>query len=186
MADPVNRGYQTALELALEAFAEVEAERQQVQGELFGGDAANLPEFAMPVASDGTHRGRRAGVHNKRTDELARWFIAKNDGRHPLERAIEIAGLPILAKGVVEGLAERFGITRADAAKWWAGILAIALPYVAQRQSAVEIRPSGAPGSGQPILWEVSEDGQLIDTSHSDGADDLHDITPPPTAREND
>lgn len=100
--DPGERGYQTALELALTAFSEVEAERaaqRSAQPDLFGGEFENLPKVVEPVAADGTHRGRRVGVHNKRTDELARFFIAKNDGRHPLERAIEIAGQPILAKG---------------------------------------------------------------------------------------
>ncbi len=55
----------------------------------------------------------------------------RNDGRDPLERGIEISGLPILAKGILEGLAERLGCTRHDAAKFWAGILATTLPYVA-------------------------------------------------------
>jgi hypothetical protein len=167
--------------LALEAFAEVQAEREAAQGDLFGDEPANLSQV-VPIAADGTHRGRRPGVRNKRTDELARWFIAQNDGRHPLARTIEIAGLPILAKGVLEGLAERLQMSRADAAKFWAGMNLGSLPYVAQRQSAVEIRPSGAPGSGQPILWQVTEDGELLDATH-DGSE-LRDITPTQTVHE--
>jgi hypothetical protein len=176
MTEPVEKGHRTALELALEAFVEARAERDAVQGELFGDEPENLPMVAERIAADGTHRGRRAGVRNRRTDELSRWYIAKNDGRDPLERGIEVAGLPILAKGVLEGLAERLGCSRHDAAKFWAGILAATLPYTAQRQSAIEVRPSGAPGSGQPILWQVTEGGELIDATH-DGSE-LRDITP--------
>ena len=97
-----------------------------------------------------------------------------------MERGIEIAGLPILARGVLEGLAERLGCTRHEAAKFWASILATTLPFTHQRQAAIEVRPPGAPGSGQPILWEVTDDGQLIDMSHSDGEETLRNITPPP------
>ena len=82
-----------------------------------------------------------------------------------MERGIEIAGLPILAKGVLEGLAERLGCTRHDAAKFWASVLSTTLPYTHQRQAAIEVRPPGAPGSGLPILWEVSE-GELYDATH--------------------
>ncbi len=91
-----------------------------------------------------------------------------------MERGIEIAGLPILAPGILEGLAERLGCTRHDAAKFWASVLATTLPYTHQRQAAVEVRPSGAPGSGQPILWQMT-DGELIDATHDDGA--LRDVT---------
>lgn len=178
---PVEKGHRTALELALEAWGEVSAERERAQGDLFGDEPENLPVVAERIAADGTHRGRRPGVRNRRTDELARWYIAQNDGRDPLERGIEIAGLPILAKGILEGLAERLGCSRHEAAKFWAGILATTLPYTHQRQAAVEVRPSGAPGSGQPILWQVS-DGELIDATHDgDGLDRAwHDVTPPP------
>ena len=163
---PVEKGHRTALELALEAFAEVSAERDATQGELFADEPPNLPEVVAPTAADGSHRGRRAGVRNRRTDELARWYIQRNDGRDPLERGIEIAGLPILAKGVLEGLAERLGCTRHDAAKFWASVLSTTLPYTHQRQAAIEVRPPGAPGSGLPILWEVTEGGELIDATH--------------------
>ena len=39
----------------------------------FLGEPPNLPEVVAPTAADGSHRGRRAGVRNRRTDELARW-----------------------------------------------------------------------------------------------------------------
>jgi hypothetical protein len=54
--------------------------------------------------------------------------------------------------------------------------LATTLPYIHQRQAAVEVRPPGAPGSGQPILWTLSDSGELIDAAH-DG-NELHDLTP--------
>ena len=148
------------------------------QLDLFGEAPARLSEVAAPVSADGTHRGRRPGSRNRRTDQLAAWYIQRNDGRDPLERGVEISGLPILARGVLEGLAERLGCTRHEAAKFWASILATTLPFIHQRQAALEVRPSGAPGSGQPILWEM-EDGQLIDGTHTDGAEALRAINPP-------
>jgi hypothetical protein len=180
-AERVDKGYRTALEEALEAWGEVQAEQRAEQGDLFGDEPEKLPVVA-PIAADGTHRGRRPGARGKRTDELSRWYIAKNDGRDPLERGIEIAGLPILANGILEGLAERLGCTRHDAAKFWANILATTLPYTHQRQAAVEVRPPGAPGSGQPILWTLSDSGELIDATH-DGSE-LRDIMPTTTDAE--
>jgi hypothetical protein len=178
-------GHKTALELALEAWREVEEERRGVQGDLFDEIAAGQPqvvasgsepsEAGSEVAEVHRGRGRPLGARNRRTDELSRWYITKNDGRDPLERGIEIAGLPILAKGILEGLAERLGCTRHDAAKFWANILATTLPYTHQRQAAIEVRPPGAPGSGQPILWTLTEEGELIDATH-DG-DELRAIT---------
>jgi hypothetical protein len=163
-------GHKTALELALEAWREVEEERRGVQGDLFDNAVENLPEVVADEAAQPGHRhrgpGRPIGARNRRTDELARWYIAQNDGRHPLQRGIEIAGLPILAKGILEGLAERLGMSRADAAKFWANVLSTTLPYVAQRQAQLEIRNPGAPGSGQPILWTLTEEGELIDATH--------------------
>ena len=150
--------------MALEAWREVEDERRGAQGDLFG-EPESLPAVA-PLAADGTRRGRPPGARNRRTDELSRFYIGKNDGRDPLERGIEISGLPILAKGVLEGLAERWGCTRHDAAKFWANILATTLPYSHSRQAAIEVRAEGAPGSGQPILWTFSEEGELIDATH--------------------
>jgi len=97
MAEQVEKGHRTALELALEAYAEVRAEHATTQGELFGDETMNLSKIVEPLAADGTHRGRRPGVRNRRTDEVARWYIARNDGRDPLERGIEIAGLPPMA-----------------------------------------------------------------------------------------
>jgi hypothetical protein len=178
MAEQVEKGHRTALELALAAWREVEDERRASQGDLFDDVAENLPEVVDGDGSEGAGargRGRPLGSRNRRTDELSRWYIAQNDGRHPLQRGIEIAGLPILAKGVLEGLAERLGMSRADAAKFWANVLSTTLPYVAQRQAALEVRAPGAPGSGQPILWTLSEEGELIDATH-DG-DELRAIT---------
>jgi hypothetical protein len=176
-------GHKTALELALEAWREVQVERRGGQGDLFEFAADQSEVVAEGGSEPGSEvveverraRGRPLGARNKRTDELSRWYISQNDGRDPLERGIEISGLPILAKGILEGLAERLGCTRHDAAKFWANILATTLPYTHQRQAAVEVRPPGAPGSGQPILWTLTEEGELIDATH-DG-DELRAIT---------
>jgi hypothetical protein len=183
MPEQVEKGHRTALELALAAWREVQDERRAVQGDLFEGPAENLPEVVGEVAEGrprGPGRGRPLGARNRRTDELSRWYIAKNDGRDPLERGIEIAGLPILAKGVLEGLAERLGMSRADAAKWWAGILSTTLPYAHSRQAAIEVRAPGAPGSNNPVLWDmwqVDDDGELVDVRH--GGDELRAIAAP-------
>jgi hypothetical protein len=188
MVEQIQKGHRTALEEALEAFAEVQAERAEKTGDqldLFGEDPARLPKVAAPRSADGTYRGRRPGARGRRTDELARFYIAQNDGRDPLERGIEIAGLPILAKGVLEGLAERIGCTRHEAAKFWASILATTLPYTHQRQATLEVRPSGSPGSGQPVLWQITQSGELFDATHEDGLDNLRDVTPSVTPLEN-
>ncbi len=188
MANRIEKGHRTALDEALEAFAEVQAERAAERGDqldLFAEPTANLPEVAERIAADGTRRGRPVGARGRRTDELARWYIQRNDGRDPLERGIEIAGLPILAKGVLEGLADRLGCTRHEAAKFWASILATTLPFTHQRQAALEVRPAGSPGSGQPVLWQVDDDGQLYDATHADAADQMRDITPPTAPPEN-
>lgn len=184
---PAEAGHKTALELALEAWREVQEERRDaVPGNLLDDFERGLLEVPVEASAEASEagtavverrgRGRPIGARNRRTDELSRWYIQRNDRRDPLERGIEIAGLPILAPGILEGLAERLGMTRADAAKFWAGVLSTTLPYVAQRQAAIEVRPPGAPGSGQPILWTLTEEGELIDATH-DGSE-LRPITP--------
>jgi hypothetical protein len=70
-----------------------------------------------------------------------------------LRRGIEIAGLPILAPGVLAGLARELEMSKADAARFWAGVLNSVLPYIHQRLSQLSVLPAGSPGSGQPIYW---------------------------------
>jgi hypothetical protein len=79
---------------------------------------------------------------------------------------LSVATLPILAPGILEGLAARLGCSRFDAARFWLSSQNAVLPYSHQRQAAIEVRPAGAPGSGNPIEWGVSSEG-LIDVTHS-------------------
>ena len=175
-------GHKTALELALDAYRETEAERRAAAGRegqlgLFAGGEAGANGDGRAVEPGERRMGRPPGARNKRTDELARWYIGKNGGRDPLERGIEIAGLPILAPGILEGLAARLGCTRFEAAKFWAGVHSATLPFVHQRLAQLEVKPPGALGSGEAVLWTLSERGELIDARHDGAA--LKDITPP-------
>lgn len=167
----VNGKKTTLLDEALDAYREVqtEREREQQQGDLFDDDA----DIATAITAGAVVKrgpGRPPGARNRRTDEMSRWFIART-GRDPLEHAIEVAGLPILAPGVLEGLAERLGMTRPEAAKFWASCLSTTLPFCHQRLSQLEVKPPGAPGSGQPVTWTFS-DGQVIDLPQSDVPDE--------------
>ncbi|MGA8758557.1 MAG: hypothetical protein WB611_19995 [Stellaceae bacterium] len=158
----------TALDLALEAWHELEAEREEpdeAQGDLFAAPSRSLPK----VAERNRGPGRPSGARNKRTDQLSRWFIAKHGGRDPLEFMISIGGLPVLSPGVLDGLAKLLGgVTKLDAMKIWISVNSTLLPFIHQRQASIEVRPPGAPGSGQPVFWSVTEDSEIVD------------ITPPP------
>jgi hypothetical protein len=72
--------------------------------------------------------GRPVGARNKRTDEAARFYMSRFGD--PLARGVEIAAIPILAQDgrVLRELAGVLGMTRSDAAKWWASIYAATLP----------------------------------------------------------
>jgi hypothetical protein len=188
-------GHKTALELALDAYREAEAERRAAAGRegqlaLFDDDEAGEPAALGEgrAAEPGERRmGRPPGARNKRTDELARWYIGKNGGRDPLERGIEISGLPILAPGILEGLAQRLGCSRFDAAKFWAGVLTATLPYTHQRLAQLEVKPAGALGSGEAVLWTLGARGELLDARrHELGDAALKDVTPPFPAAEPD
>jgi hypothetical protein len=81
----------------------------------------------------------------------------------PLRRGVHIAALPILAEGVLEGLAKRLGCERHDAAKWWLGVYSATLPFIHQRLGQLEVRPPGAPGVGNPVVWSFSDSGEVVD-----------------------
>lgn len=154
MSEPGN-GHKTALELALEAHVQRE-NRRAPQGDLF----AEPEETATPPGGQVAPRGpgRPPGARNRRTEHLVDFYVrAKYQGRHPLDMALAVATLPILSPGVLPALALDLGCTKFEAAKFWQHQVDAVLPYAAQRQSAIEIRPAGAPGSGNPITWEVFE-----------------------------
>lgn len=168
MSEP--SGHKTALEIALAAWEEGRAENPQrdAQGDLFG-EAIAAQHGAAPGTAVATRGpGRPPGARNRRTDTLVDFYISRHyAGRDPLDMTLSVATLPILAPGVLEALAHRLGVSRHDAAKFWLSSQSAVLPYVHQRQSAIEIRPPGAPGSGNPIEWGFSEAG-LIDVTHSE------------------
>jgi hypothetical protein len=90
----------------------------------------------------------------------------------PLERGIAVASLPVLAKGVLDGLAERLGCTRHEAAKWWASVYSATLPFVHQRLATLTVKPEGAPG-GEPVRWTFSEEFVDVSSNGFDGGQGL-------------
>lgn len=120
-------------------------EREKAQGDLFGG----------PASGDTRQVGRPPGARNRRTDQAARIYMGEYGD--PLKRGIEIAAMPILAEGVLSGLARQLGMSRPDAAKWWAGILTATLPYIHSRQASLTIKPDGAPdGDPADLEWATA------------------------------
>jgi hypothetical protein len=154
-------GHKQALaDVVREARAE-ELRRYGCQLDLF--EALGAPRLgngapAQVVARSGP--GRPPGARNKRTDEAARFYMARFGD--PLARAIEVAALPILAPGVLPELAKVLGCERFEAAKWWAGVLASSLPYSHQRLATLTVKPQGAP-DGEPVTlpWSYGEDEVL-------------------------
>jgi hypothetical protein len=63
---------------------------------------------------------------------------------------------------VLGKLAQVLGMTRPDAAKWWAGIYAATLPYIHQRLATLTVKPEGSP-DGEPVAlpWSYAEDEVL-------------------------
>jgi hypothetical protein len=163
-------GHKTALGLALAAFERDGGDGPE-QLDLFGAPAPS-PIEVQPVVEGERQalRGRPPGSRNKRTDELARHYIAQCGGRDPLRRGIEIAGLPILAPGVLAGLARELEMSKADAARFWAGVLNSVLPYIHQRLSQLSVLPAGTPGSGQPIYWGDLGSALIEDAAREDEA----------------
>jgi hypothetical protein len=109
-ASPVPR--RTQLDLAIEqaradevlAQAQFELAEEQRQAEL-AGDGDGAPRG----------RGRPPGSRNLRTEEAARFYTRRHGD--PLEQAVKIGAIPILAEGVLEALARRLGCSRLEAAK---------------------------------------------------------------------
>lgn len=72
MMERVEKGHRTALDLALEGFAEVRAEQAAKQGDLFADGVDNLPEVVAPLAADGLGAadGQRSRPSHRRTGAL--------------------------------------------------------------------------------------------------------------------
>jgi hypothetical protein len=94
---------------------EAEAAAGDRQADLFG-----LESFleARPGSTAVARRGpgRPPGSRNLSTLTMAKVYMAEHGD--PLRRGVQIAAMPILAHGVLEGLAQRLQCTRFDAAKW--------------------------------------------------------------------
>ena len=174
-------GEKTALDLAVEEHRQRELQAAEGQLDLFGAPAAAdaAPPAAAPaevaerpakvLIRPGRGGGRPVGSRNRRTDEAARIYMAEFGD--PLRRGAHISALPILAAGVLEGLAQRLGCSRHDAAKWWAGIYAATMPYMHTRQATLTIRPEGAPdGDPAELDWALTTEGELIDVSPNPAA----------------
>lgn len=167
-------GHKTALEEAVASARAEEAARGPAQSDLFILDEDLVPALPAPtpieLGANGSKRGRPAGARNLRTDQAARWYMSRHGD--PLERGVAISALPVLAAGVLEGLASRLGCSRHDAAKWWASVYSATLPFIHQRLSQLQVRDAGSPGSGQPILWTFSSVEELIDVSEGEPCDE--------------
>ena len=132
------------------------------QLDLFGpAEPAQGVQVAVANGQNGQRSpGRPQDARNKRTDEAARFYMARFGD--PLSRGVEIAAIPILAPGVLPELAKVLGMERADAAKWWAGVYASTLPYIRQRLATLTVKPEGSPdGEPIPLPWSYVEEEVL-------------------------
>jgi hypothetical protein len=149
-----------------EAVAEARAEELKRTDE----EQGQLDLFDPPSAVQGTqvavvngHRGpgRPLGARNKRTDEASRIYMSRYGD--PLARVIEIAGLPILAPGVLPAFQKLIGApSRFEAFKQWQVSARDALPYSHTRLATLTVKPAGSP-DGEPISlpWSFAEDEVL-------------------------
>ena len=160
-------GHKTALEEAVAAARAEEAARGPDQSDLFLLDENLVPVLPAPppveLGANGSKRGRPPGARNLRTDQASRWYMARHGD--PLERGIAISALPVLAAGVLEGLAARLGCSRHDAAKFWVSVYTATLPFIHQRLASLEVKQQGSLGSGDPVMWTFSDDGELVDVT---------------------
>ena len=162
-----------------EAVAEARAEELQRVAE----EAGQLDLFDVAGGAQATqvrvasglngHRGagRPLGARNKRTDEASRIYMSRSGD--PLGRAIEVAGLPILANdgAVLTAFAKVIGASsRFEAFKAWQTSVRDALPYCHTRLATLTVKPAGSP-DGTPIElpWSFAEDEVLehLELTHS-------------------
>jgi hypothetical protein len=77
---------------------------------------------------------------------------------------VQLAALPLLAPGVLEGLSASLSCSRLEEARWWASVYQDTLSYVRQRLAQLEIKPPGSPDGNNPVSWAFS-DGDLIEAT---------------------
>lgn len=144
-----------------QAWREAEAELDQRQAAVQADQALELEEGAR-------RRGRPKGSRNLRTEEAARFYIRRHGD--PLEQAVKIGAIPILAKGVLEALAQRLGCSKLDAAKWWSSNSQGVMPYIRPKLGSIEIIPPGSPNSDEVMIWDPWNyiDGELVDNTVSE------------------
>lgn len=121
--------------------------------------------------------GRPKGARNLRTEEAARFYVRRHGD--PLEQAVKLGAIPILARGVLEALAQRLGCTRLEAAKFWASNNQAVMPFIRPRLGSLELRPAGSPESDEAVTWEHWDyiDGELVDkTITEDKAIEAQDV----------
>jgi hypothetical protein len=168
-----DNGHKQAL---AEAIASARAEELKSLAEDLGQldlfDAAGTAQSTHVTVVNGQSRmGRPIGARNKRTDEAARFYMSRFGD--PLARGVEIAAIPILAQNghILTELAKVLGMSRPDAAKWWAGIYSATLPYIRQRLATLTVKPEGSPdGEPIPLPWSYAEDEVLddLELTHSE------------------
>jgi hypothetical protein len=161
------RGSKTALDEAVAAYRDRELAELPAQLSLFDASASAGGEASAEASAPGgavvpRGPGRPPGARNRRTDEAARIYMSEFGD--PLRRGVQLAALPLLAPGVVEGLSQRLNCSRLEAARWWASIYSATLPFLHQRLATLEVKPAGSPDGNDPVSWAFS-DGELIDAS---------------------
>jgi hypothetical protein len=160
-------GVKTALSEAVAAHRDGNGAASH-QGELFALPASRrteLDEAIVAAQSDAAiveeawhqaqeeqegRKGRKRGTRNMRTEEAARYYIRRHGD--PLEQAVKLGAIPILAKGVLEALAQRLNCTKLEAAKFWASNNQAVMPYLkpGQRARRADLGPGRFPGRRPP------------------------------------
>jgi hypothetical protein len=78
-----------------------------------------------PAAVRALYQRLLAAIPDEGDRRLVELFVTA-----PLGRAIQIGGQKILAPGVLDRLADRFGCTRWEVVQWWTDLLKTILPYI--------------------------------------------------------
>ena len=127
-----------------------------LQPGLFGAGEAPAPVAKRAESLPAEKKaGRPPGARNRRTEEYARFLIARHGD--PLDVATAIAARDIVAPGELARLADDLGMERKDAAEFWLRTLNAALPFLHQKMpQAVWINP-GAPGGERAEIIDADD-----------------------------